>query len=262
VDVDVARGCGFRNGLSIQSLAQPGGGLQSGLDVGNLQQSRQSLSRALHENRQSFGIDLAHAAQVPTEVSLGDEVAQHRLIEQRRVTPRHGDRRREVRHEVLRDDQISEPQRREEHFVERAEKEHLPAGVEPLQRRNRTSRVAVFAVVVVFENQRAGAARPLQQFQPPRQRHGHPQRELMRRRGVDQSLVAQSARRQSHPLFVQRYRADLRADAFEHTGRALISGILDAHAIARIEQQPRHQIERVQHSGNDRDLLRIALHSA
>src|SRR5688500_6099075 len=133
--------------------------------------------------------------------------------------------------------QVGETKGWEEDFAEGAEENHLAARIEALQRRHRTSGVAVLAVVVVFEDQRAGGAGPLQQFQPPRQRHGHSQRKLVRRSDVDQARTAQPPVRDFHPLVVERDGADFRSDALEHLGRSLIPRLLHADAVSGIEDQ-------------------------
>ena len=69
--------------LTIDSLVQPAHRLQSSFDAGKLQQSRKSLSRALHQYRQPFGIHLAHASKVPSKVALDDKIAEHSLFKGR-----------------------------------------------------------------------------------------------------------------------------------------------------------------------------------
>src|SRR5260221_4512191 len=75
---------GGDDGLGIDTLRQPAGGLQAGFDVRQLEQAVEALLRALHEDREALGVDLAHAAKVPTEMPGGDEVADDGLVEQRR----------------------------------------------------------------------------------------------------------------------------------------------------------------------------------
>ena len=106
----------------------------------------------LEQQPQPLGVDLAHAPEVAREVPGGDEVAQHRLLQQ--LAGDGGDRAggRAAVHQVRRDDQVAEPQRGEEDLAEAAGEEHLRAAVEPLQGGNGPARVAKLAVVVVLED--------------------------------------------------------------------------------------------------------------
>ena len=58
----------LRHPPSPQPAAQPAHRLQSGLDVGNLQQIRKLVSRALQQDLQPLRIDLAHAPNVAGEM--------------------------------------------------------------------------------------------------------------------------------------------------------------------------------------------------
>jgi hypothetical protein len=66
-----------------------------------------------------------------------------------------------------------DPQPRRERLRHGPEVEHPPVGVERLERVEGEPRPAVLGVVVVLDDPRAGAARPFQQRDAPRQRqHG------------------------------------------------------------------------------------------
>ena len=61
-----------------------------------------------------------------------------------------------------------------------------PGAVQSLQGRHRPPRVAILAVVIVFENQHARFARPFQQRETAPQAHRHAQRELVCRSHIDE----------------------------------------------------------------------------
>jgi len=62
--------------------------------------------------------------------------------------------------QVRRDDEISQAQRRKQHLAEAAGEYDLARAIQALQRGDGPARVAVLAVVVVLEHQRAGLASP------------------------------------------------------------------------------------------------------
>src|SRR5262249_51479094 len=76
---------------------------------------------------------------------------------------------------------VAEPQGREENLAEGADIDHARIGIESLQRSNGQALVSEFAVVVVFNDPGARVLRPLYQLQPARSAHRNSQRKLMRR---------------------------------------------------------------------------------
>ena len=98
-----------------------------------------------------------------------------------------GLRRREHIHHLRRNYQVTKPKSREEHCAETACKNYNARAIQSLQCRNGATRVTVFAVVIIFENCRAGTSRPFEQSQAATQRHCHAERKLMSRRHVHQS---------------------------------------------------------------------------
>ena len=85
------------------------------------------------------------------------------------------------------DDDVAEPQRREQRLAEGTDVDDPAVGVETLQAGHRLRAVVEAAVVVVLDDPGAGAAGPGEQRQPSRQRHRHAERELVRRRHVGQA---------------------------------------------------------------------------
>ena len=87
------------------------------------------------------------------EVPFGDEVADaicYNIGVPRSQCPD----RLEVMHRVERKHSISEAQRRKQYLAETARIENQPTAIEPLQRRNRSSRVAMLAATVIFKDHR------------------------------------------------------------------------------------------------------------
>src|SRR5882672_4891331 len=93
-------------------------------------------------------------------------------------------RRKDVDH-LRRNHQISQPHGWKHDGAETAAEDHHACAIQSLQGGYRTPRVAVLAVVVVFENHYARFARPLEQCQPSPKTHGDTKRELMGGRDVD-----------------------------------------------------------------------------
>src|SRR5262249_16410653 len=89
--------------------------------------------------------------------------------------------RRELVNQTRGDDQIPKPETGKEDLAETSRENDGPTSIEPLEGRHRPSRVPIFAVVVVLENPRSFAARPLQQGQSPIQWHGYTEGKLMGR---------------------------------------------------------------------------------
>src|SRR5262249_12422343 len=89
-DFDLPRGGGLGRGFSIDPVAQPADGLQASLYRGDLQQSIEPLPRFIEEDAESLGVDLTHSTQMAPEMAFGDEVAEHDLIEQMRMSTHHG----------------------------------------------------------------------------------------------------------------------------------------------------------------------------
>ena len=164
--------------------------------------------------------------------------------------------------QLRRHDQVPEPERREEHLAERPRVDHAARRVEPLERRERASRVAVLAVVVVLEDPRPARARPLEEREPAVQAHRHAERVLVRRRDVDQPGTGSVAGTPAdvEPLRVHgdRGQADPRRD--QGAARALVARILDPRRVPGIEEHPRREIHRLLGAGHHDDLGRLAAH--
>jgi hypothetical protein len=113
-----------------------------------------------HQGAPSLGVEAAHPLEVPGECPLRDEIGDDHLIEQR------GHRRKEIgiaRKAIdLRrgHDEIPQAQSRAENLAERAGIEDDVRLIQALQRRKRVAFVAEFAVVIIFQDPRAGPPPP------------------------------------------------------------------------------------------------------
>ena len=87
----------------------------------------------------------------------------------------------EVIDKIRRYHDVAESQRREQNFAERSDVDHAGVRVEALQRGDGLAFVAVLAVVIVFDDPRAGALSPFDQLQTARSAHGDAERKLVRR---------------------------------------------------------------------------------
>ena len=124
-------------------------------------------------------VDLAHLADVAGQVALVDEAGQRGLRGQRGVPVGHELGRPHRRVQGRGGNHEAKAQRRQHGLGERADVDHPAAGVEGLQRLDRPVAVAELAVVVVLDDGGVVPLGPVEQGQPPGQRHRHAQRELM-----------------------------------------------------------------------------------
>ena len=140
--------------------------------------------------------------------------------------------------------QVAEAEAGEHHVRERADVDHRGRVAQALQRRQRRAAVVVFAVVVVLDDDDAAGTRPVQQLEPPRQRHRRAGRELVRRRDEDHPRrVGQLGHRD--PVALHRHGMEARPVRLEQLPRARVARILDRRDVARIDEHARAQIERL-----------------
>src|SRR6476620_4962401 len=97
----------------------------------------------------------------------GDEVAESRLIQRRGMNAHRGAQGDDRIDQRWRDDEIAEPERREEQLVEAAGEDHAIVGVETLEGRQRLAAISILAVVIIFDDERRRRAGPLEETEPP-----------------------------------------------------------------------------------------------
>ncbi len=163
--------------------------------------------------------------------------------------------------QACRRQQVAEAQLGEEGLGKGPEVGHLAVPVEAAQRLQRTPVEAVLAVVVVLDDQRPVALRPVQQLQAPLQAHRHAQRELVRRGDVDQlGVVRQQV--DAQPLGVHRHSAHLGAGGQQAGAGRRITGFLDHRQVAGVEHHPGQQVESLLGALGDHQGVPVALHGA
>src|SRR5580692_7667620 len=258
----------LRRPLGQDSALQPTHCSQSCLYRRNLQQSHEPLASRFHQHRQALGIQLPHPPNVPRKVTFADEIAQYCLIDQRRMMCAHRLRRRKNLHHVRRNHQVRKPQSREENVSETAGEDYDRGPIQTLQRRDGPSGITIFAVVVIFKDDRAGPPRPFEQRQPATQAHSYAQRELMRRSHINQPktrlsrlLPLSSASVEIQAFGIHWHRTNFRSHRAEDDRSTGISRFLHPHRIARIQQQARRPIKRLLHTRDDQNLIRRTLHA-
>src|ERR1700683_3883029 len=111
---------------------------------------------------------------------FGDEIGQHRLVKMRRIDVHGVAHGQETIDQVGWQDEITDPQRREQHLTECPDVNHARSLVKALQRRHRLGFVTIFAVVIVFDDPGTRAAGPLQQRKTPRGAHSYAEWKLVR----------------------------------------------------------------------------------
>ena len=134
-----------------------------------------------NQNTPAFRIDRAHTSNVAREMTFADELSRYCLSNIGWTDIHRLPHCGEALDQIGRDDKISESQRWKHHFAEAADVDHTTICIQALQGSDWHGVVAIFAVVIVFDNPRAGASGPLEQLQPARRTHCYSQRILMRR---------------------------------------------------------------------------------
>src|SRR6516162_6773092 len=100
---------------------------------------------------------------MPGKMSFAEEVAENRLVNERRVMGAYGPGCREDLDHVGGDHQIAKSQGREQGVGETAGKDYHSCPVQAFERRDRPAAIAVFAVIVILKDEASRSARPLEQ---------------------------------------------------------------------------------------------------
>ena len=262
--VDPVRG-GGRLGLAGREPADdPRRGVQPRLDGRNLQQPLQVSGRRLAERGEPGAIELAHAADMPAEVALGDEVAEDGLVQRRRVPIGVEAQREQGLQQRRWDHHVAQAQRGEEDLAEAPEEDDAVAPVQALERRDGPAGKAILAVVVVLDHARAGLARPVEDSQAALDRQRCPQRELVGGREVDglRPGGALDPPGDVETVRVYRHGDEPGPGVAKCGGGARVARILEPDRITRSHEQARQEIEGLLDAGDDDDLIDGAPHTA
>src|SRR6266550_3343300 len=123
-----------------------------------------------NQNTPAFRIDRAHTSNVAREMTFADELSRYCLSNIGWTDIHRLPHCGEALDQIGRDDKISESQRWKHHFAEAADVDHTTICIQALQGSDWHGVVAIFAVVIVFDNPRAGAY--VQAFAVHWNRHG------------------------------------------------------------------------------------------
>ncbi len=134
--------------------------------------------------------------------------------------------------------------------------------IESLESGDGAAGIAEFAVVVIFQNQRAGFAGGFEKLEPARETHRDADGKLVTGSDIHEAGVAQGRAAQLNAFFVQRHVRDFCAERLEDGGRADVSGIFHADAVAGIQEETRDEIEGFLRARDNRDLIGDAIHGA
>ena len=174
-------------------------------------------------------------------------------------------RRQQRLAQIGRHDHETEAQRRKQRLAEAADIDHASVGVEAVQARDRPRPVAELAVVVVFDDPRAGGVRPFQQRQPARSgssaRRAGTDATASRRPGVRRARARCRRRRRDPCSSTARGRCGRPAPA-QRAARAGIARFLEPGLVAWIEQQMAHEFEAALSAGDDEDLIGVHARAA
>ena len=129
--------------------------------------------------------------------------------------------------------------------------------VHALQRIGGPAFIAKGAVVIVLDNHGAQLARAFQQRVAARHAHRHAERELLRRRGIDQFCTI-GYLLHHHAVLVHLDADHVHAQAGKQLARHRIAGLFHRHRVARFQQGLRQQRQCLLRAIRDQDLLRRA----
>ena len=126
-----------------------------------------------------------------------------------------------------------------------------------MQALQRPRRVAKLAVIVVFDDPRAGLGCPLQERETAHQAHRHAERKLIGGRDVRQARVRclPRCRGDVEALTVHADGNDPGARLRERAARARIPGFFEPDAIARVEQHTADHLQSTLRARDDEHLI-------
>ena len=148
------------------ALRQRDGEMHPRLVAQHLDASAHLLAQRVDEYPASLAVDEPHPAEMTREVAFRDEVGEHALGNSGPADVHRIADCGEVRDEILRDHDVAETQRREQHLAERADIDDPAVSVQPLERGDRRAAIAVLAVVVVLDDPGSVSLRPVEELEP------------------------------------------------------------------------------------------------
>ena len=220
--------------------------------------SQQALGAPLVDGRPddlvTLAVDAAGPAQVALQAALGDEPVQGLLGEARRLDVGQLPPRRRGLDQRAGHDHEPEAERGGQVLGERADVEDAPGPVQPVQRLERAVGVAVLGVVVVLDDGHVVLLGEGQQRPPPGQAHGGAGRGLVGRGGVDQPDVGRDPV-DHDALVVDGDGGDPHPHGRPEVADRRVPRLLDGGVIARAQQDPGDEVDRLLGAGGDDKVL-------
>ncbi|MNI41327.1 hypothetical protein D3C73_955770 [compost metagenome] len=230
-------------------------------DAGDRFQPGRKIARHAREDALApTRIDRVAATDMLEQAALGDELGQRPLGQGGGVQVgqllgadhRFEDRRRQ--------DHVAQAQFRQQGFRKGAHVSDDPVFIHALQGIGWPALVAEFAVVVVFDDDCAQLASPLQQGQPTCLAHGDAEWELVRRRHVDQpGAIGDPV--DLNALRVNRHADHRRPVAAEQQARRWVTRVLHGNEAAGASQHPGDQVQRLLGTVAHHHIFILAIHA-
>ena len=235
--------------------------MQPGRDPGRL--AAGELARERRDQRVAArAVDRAGAAQVAVELAALQEVGQRELLHDRRAEVVGGLGLDHAGGQPLGSDEPAQPQARRQRLADRpAVGDQLRR--EPLDRAHRGAVVAVLGVVVVLDDDSAGACGPVDQRGAALRREHHAERELVRRRDERGVRGERLEHVHAQPGVVHRHRHDLQPVRGQLLAAGRVRRVLHPDAApAAGDQGAGEQRHPLRHAGGDDHALGVAGHAA
>ena len=188
------------------------------------------------------------------KVTFQNEVGENCLFERGWMPVEEAPRGRKRFHEAFGKNDEAQSQRVEQHLGECPDVDDAAGPVQTLQGWHRRPGIAVLGVVLVFNDPRILAGRPIEQFGAAARRHGDAERKLIRGRNVSQPGVGLLAPGlfDDQSFLIDRHRDDSGARGAKSKQGAGIAGIFHPDRIAGIEEQAGHKVEPLLRARGDR----------
>jgi hypothetical protein len=148
----------------------------------------------------------------------------------------------------------------QERLAEGPDMNHDACAIETLQRRHGPSFVAILAIVVVLEHDRASRTCPREERETTLDGHRDSERRLMTGRHVDEPGRGRATNAGSHvdAVLIDGHRDDPRLERVEDGARARVAGVFHPHLVSAFDREPRDEIDDLLHARNDHDLVAAA----
>src|SRR5438552_448024 len=129
--------------------------MQSRLFTSHVDGNPQFIFETLKQRTPPVAIQQPHSADVSREVALTDEVGQHCLKKSGRADVGGEPNHEKSLNQIRWNNDVAEAQRWKQDFAERADVDHSRTTIETLQRGNGQALIAIFAIIVIFDDPRS-----------------------------------------------------------------------------------------------------------